>query len=95
MIGRGARGNPWIFNRSLKLIKEGLYTQPPDIGEVLTMIRRHTDLCIRHKGESVAIREMRKHVGWYLKGFKKRRRREEMRQRGKDPGAAFLSAERL
>ena len=34
------------------------------------MIRRHTDLCIRHKGESVAIREMRKHVGWYLKGFK-------------------------
>lgn len=70
MIGRGARGNPWIFNRSLKLIKEGLYTQPPDIGEVLTMIRRHTDLCIRHKGESVAIREMRKHVGWYLKGFK-------------------------
>jgi tRNA-dihydrouridine synthase B len=70
MIGRGARGNPWIFKRSLKLINEGTSIQPPDIKEVLAMIRRHADLCIEHKGERIALREMRKHVGWYLKGFR-------------------------
>jgi tRNA-dihydrouridine synthase B len=70
MIGRGARGNPWIFSRSLKLINEGISTEPPGIKEVLAMIRRHANLCIEHKGERVAIREMRKHVGWYLKGLR-------------------------
>jgi len=70
MIARGARGNPWIFKRTLKLINEGAHTDSPGIKEVLAMIRRHVDLCIQHKGEKVAVREMRKHVGWYLKGFR-------------------------
>jgi tRNA-dihydrouridine synthase B len=70
MIARGARGNPWIFKRTLKLINEGAHTDSPGIKEVLAMIRRHVDLCMQHKGEKVAVREMRKHVGWYLKGFR-------------------------
>ena len=70
MIARGARGNPWIFKRTLRLINEGIHTEPPGVKEVLAMIRRHVDLCIQHKGEKVAVREMRKHVGWYLKGIR-------------------------
>lgn len=70
MIGRGARGNPWIFSAALKLIYEGIQEKPPDIREVFKAVKRHTDLCIKQKGEGVAIKEMRKHVGWYLKGFR-------------------------
>jgi nifR3 family TIM-barrel protein len=69
MIGRGARGNPWIFKRSLKLIHEGIYVEPPDIHEVIRTIEKHTDLMIDQKGEIRALKEMRKHAGWYLKGF--------------------------
>lgn len=70
MIGRGARGNPWIFSAILKLIDEGIEVKPPGIKGVLTTIKRHTDLCIEQKGERVALKEMRKHIGWYLKGFR-------------------------
>lgn len=70
MIGRGARGNPWIFSRTLKLISQGENAPHPDIRQVLRMIERHTDLSIDQKGEKLALREMRKHVGWYLKGFR-------------------------
>ncbi len=70
MIGRGARGNPWIFSAAVKLIHEGIRTEPPDIEEILSTIERHTELCIEQKGEGVAVKEMRKHIGWYLKGFR-------------------------
>jgi len=70
MIARGARGNPWIFSRTLKLINEGVCAGPPEFREVLEMIIKHTDLMIQHKGEGRAVKEMRKHVGWYLKGFR-------------------------
>jgi len=70
MIGRGARGNPWIFSRTLKLISQGENAPHPDIRQVLRMIERHTDLSIEQKGEKLTLKEMRKHVGWYLKGFR-------------------------
>jgi len=70
MIGRGARGNPWIFSATLKLVNEGIKVRGPDVREILAMVKRHTDLCIEQKGEGIAIKEMRKHVGWYLKGFR-------------------------
>ncbi len=61
MIGRAARGNPWIF--------DGSRTAPPTKEEVIRMIRRHMDLMVEHKGEFTAVREMRKHVSWYTAGY--------------------------
>lgn len=70
MIGRGARGNPWIFSKVLEFINRGTYDRAPNLSQVLDMIRKHADLMIAHKGEKLAVKEMRKHVGWYLKGFR-------------------------
>ena len=64
MIGRGALGNPWIF-------KEIINNENIDISkkEKLDMILQHYDLEIQKKGEYTAIREMRKHICWYIKGL--------------------------
>ncbi len=65
MIGRGALGNPWIF----RSILEGSEIVPTS-----EMIRntamRQLDLEIAEKGEAVAVREMKKHFAWYMKGRK-------------------------
>lgn len=66
-IGRGARGNPWIFQR-IKKLKNGQDQGPPGINEVVDTIIRHLDLLCKFKGEDRAVREIRKHIAWYLKG---------------------------
>ena len=63
MIGRGALGNPWIF-------RELLGGERATLDEKKSMMIRHLEDVTELKGEYVAIREMRKHVGWYLKGEK-------------------------
>ncbi len=68
MIGRASFGNPWIFERILKRA-EGQEYEPPSCEEIIGTIFRHLDMLKEIKPEAVAIREMRKHVGWYAKGF--------------------------
>jgi nifR3 family TIM-barrel protein len=63
MIGRGAKGNPWIFNQ----IKHD--TPKPGQEEVIKMILRHAKMQVEWKGEYMGIREMRKHVAWYTTGY--------------------------
>lgn len=63
MIGRGARGNPWIFHQ----IKYG--SERPSRHEVIHMILRHASMQVEWKGEYMGIREMRKHVAWYTTGY--------------------------
>lgn len=63
MIGRGAKGNPWIFNQ----IKND--TKKPSCQEVIDMILRHAKMQIEWKGEYLGIREMRKHIAWYTVGY--------------------------
>lgn len=63
MIGRGARGNPWIFHQ----IKHG--GLKPSRHEVVEMILRHAGMQLEWKGEYLGIREMRKHVAWYTTGY--------------------------
>lgn len=70
MIGRGARGNPWIFNRTIKLIEEGKIIKKPNNKEKINMCIRHLDLLCENKGEDIAVKEIRKHIGWYIKGMK-------------------------
>ncbi len=70
MIGRGARGNPWIFKRSLALINEGINLSPPYPDERIIMAVKHLNMMTKVKREIIAVKEMRKHIGWYIKGLK-------------------------
>lgn len=69
MVARGALGNPWIF-AELKAAYEGTDYEAPTWHDKAVMMQRHFDGLIEIKGEYSAIREMRKHVGWYTKGLK-------------------------
>lgn len=69
MIARGAKGNPWIFSRTLHYLETGELLQPPTPAEISEMILRHGTMQAEHKGETVAMREMRKHMAWYTSGL--------------------------
>ena len=69
MIGRSARGNPWIFRATLAWINEGRLPEPPSIDQIVLMVLKHFSLLIEFKGEAAAARDMRRHAPWYLKGL--------------------------
>jgi len=69
MIGRGARGNPWIFRRTVEYLKTGKIIEEPTPKEKIELLLYHLDMEIENKGERTGIREMRKHAAWYLKGL--------------------------
>lgn len=70
MIGRGARGNPWIFTQVSRYLKDKTILAPPTDEEVCDMILRHAKMLITAKGEYTGMREMRKHFAWYTAGMK-------------------------
>lgn len=69
MIGRAAQGNPWIFREVCSYLERGVKTERPSAREVRDMIRRHALLQLECKGDYIGIREMRKHVAWYIAGY--------------------------
>ena len=68
MIGRASLGNPWIFKQII-LGLQGIDYNGPSYEEKLNTILSHYDMLIAEKGEYTAVREMRKHIGWYTKGM--------------------------
>ncbi len=70
MIGRGAQGNPWVFKRVLHYLDTGELLPLPSRDDKLKMIIRHMDMLIDQKGEQGGVREMRKHIAWYIKGMR-------------------------
>ena len=70
MIGRAARGNPWIFRELNHYFRTGEKLPKPSVEEVCEMILRHARNQIEIKGEYIGIREMRKHVAWYTAGMR-------------------------
>jgi nifR3 family TIM-barrel protein len=69
VIGRGCLGRPWLF-RDLQALFEGRPVPAgPDLGQVVDLLLEHTDLLVAWHGEAKALRELRKHTGWYLQGF--------------------------
>lgn len=70
MIGRGAQGNPWIFKRINHYMKTGGILPEPTGEEKINTALKHLKLAIDEHGEYVAVREMRKHIAWYLKGLR-------------------------
>ena len=69
MMARGALGNPWIFRDATALWKGEELPGAPTDEERIKMLIKHLDLIIEDKGERIAVREIRKHVGWYIKGM--------------------------
>ncbi len=69
LVGRAARGNPWIFRQIIHYLETGELLSKPPIEEVRAMMLRHASLLTEYKGEFTAIREMRKHVCWYTAGY--------------------------
>ena len=64
MVGRSARGNPWIFRQILEGSKE-----KPKKEELKETILRHAQMVVDLDGEYTGIRKMRKHVAWYTAGY--------------------------
>lgn len=70
MIGRGARGNPWIFGQINEYLSCGKEMTQPTAEEIKSMILKHARMLIDAKGEYTGIREMRKHFAWYTTGMR-------------------------
>ncbi|MOA11713.1 tRNA-dihydrouridine synthase B [compost metagenome] len=70
MIGRGALGNPWMLYRTVEFLKTGELLPEPEAAEKIRIAILYMDRLAALKGEHVAVREMRKHLAWYLKGLK-------------------------
>lgn len=70
MIGRGAQGNPWIFQQILHQLETGEEMPRPSRQEVVDMMLLHARLQLQIKGDYIGIREIRKHAAWYTAGYK-------------------------
>lgn len=69
MIGRAARGNPWLFRRVVEYLENGKLLDKPSKEEVKAMMLRHARMQVECKGDYTGIREMRKHISWYTTGL--------------------------
>ncbi len=69
MIGRGARGNPWIFHQMKTYFQSGEWEPKPDFKTMCDMVLRHAKMQVDWKGESRGILEMRTHIAWYTAGY--------------------------
>lgn len=70
MVGRAAQGNPWIFQRINHYFNTGEILPEPTAQQKVEKALRHTRMLIEYKGEYIGVREMRKHISWYMKGIK-------------------------
>lgn len=70
MVGRGALGNPWIFREINAYFDTDKLIFPPGPAEKISVMLKHIQKLVEYKGEYIGMREARKHVVWYIKGFK-------------------------
>lgn len=69
VIGRGCLGRPWLFAELSAAFTGRPAATPPTLGEVADIVRRHGELLSEHFGEDKGMRDIRKHVAWYMHGF--------------------------
>jgi nifR3 family TIM-barrel protein len=69
VVGRGCLGRPWLFGDLEAAFAGRPLPEPPSLGQVAATMRRHAVLLMEHMGAHKGIRDMRKHIAWYLKGF--------------------------
>jgi nifR3 family TIM-barrel protein len=69
VVGRGCLGRPWLFAELSAAFTGTPAPRAPALGEVARIIRRHGELLAAHFGEDKGMRDLRKHIAWYLHGF--------------------------
>ncbi|MDO4631217.1 MAG: tRNA dihydrouridine synthase DusB [Corynebacterium sp.] len=69
VVGRGCLGRPWLFAELSAALRGVDIPAEPTFGEVTDIIVRHAELLVHYDGEDKACRDLRKHMGWYLRGF--------------------------
>lgn len=69
VVGRGCLGRPWLFAELSAQLRGEDIPSEPTLGEVAQIIVRHAELMAHYDGEAHATRDIRKHIGWYLRGF--------------------------
>jgi nifR3 family TIM-barrel protein len=70
MIGRACQGNPWIFREAKGFLETGIMPDPPTLEERESLMLRHLREMVKLLGETMGVREMRKHLSWYTKGLR-------------------------
>lgn len=68
MLARGAMGNPFLFKYIKDYLEKGSYTKVTS-DQIVDQIREQYDLSLKYKNEKLVVNQMRKHVGWYIKGL--------------------------
>lgn len=94
MIGRGAMGNPWIF-RQIAELSRGEAAEAVSPADRLAMIRTHYGRMLAWKPKQIAVREMRKHIGWYIHGLRGASRCRAEINRTEEPEAVLRILEEL
>jgi len=69
VVGRGCLGRPWLFAELAAALTGAPAPAAPNLGEVAVVLRRHAELLVAHHGADKGLRDLRKHMAWYLRGF--------------------------
>ncbi|MEV4311846.1 tRNA dihydrouridine synthase DusB [Actinocrispum sp. NPDC049592] len=69
VVGRGCLGRPWLFGELQAAFRGGPIPPGPNLGKVAEILHRHALLLVDHLGPDKGIRDLRKHMAWYFKGF--------------------------
>jgi len=69
MVGRASLGNPWIFAEIQQYLTTGQTLPPATLQTRVDVLTRHLRYAVEDKGQHRGVQEMRKQIGWYLKGF--------------------------
>jgi nifR3 family TIM-barrel protein len=69
VVGRGCLGRPWLFRDLVEALNGRPVPASPSLGDACKVMARHAGLLAGHLGESVAMRDFRKHTSWYLTGY--------------------------
>lgn len=70
MVGRGAMGNPWVFQQINAYLSDCVVIPEPSLTEKLSVMLKHVEKMIEYKGEYTAMREARHHAAYYTKGLR-------------------------
>ncbi len=70
MIGRAALGNPWLIKECVDYLEKGIQPNKVTDLEKIDMMLKHFEYLLKIKPEGIAVKEIRSHVAWYLKGIK-------------------------
>ena len=79
MVGRAALGNPWVIKEMVSYIEEGVLLEEPTIDDKIDQCLTHAKRLLPVEGEKNAIRQMRGHAPWYMKGLKSAEKKDSPR----------------